>query len=187
MFDSFVESNIYYLNISELKKVAAKYDIPIYVYLEQIDGTLKKSNMIEKKKEIIKKIINLLKYDKKPKKAIIKFKLINYDQPSKITAESYIYFGQYKNGNKLIYKLMKRLTNDKFEFGVIAQNILYRSWIKGKLMTYGQLAKKWLKDIGNEEHPEWQYIEFVRSGNSIKDWKRERYRIAQLILEIIKI
>src|SRR5579872_845676 len=65
-----IKNDIYFLNIQELKTIAASYDIPIHVYYRE-DGTIKQSVFLLRKKKIIKNIIKKLVGKDKPIKKFI--------------------------------------------------------------------------------------------------------------------
>ena len=180
-----ISNNIVCLNMSELKIITNMLNIDIYYYVEYKIGELTKGAM-EKKAVIIKKILRNLE-NKKIKNTVIPSICVykNLNKNDKLTAHSKVYFGQYVNGNKEIFDLMKNLTEGKFTFGVIAQNILFNEWKKGKLISYKQLAKKWMTTkIG--DHPEWQYIEYVRKNGTHVGWSKYRSKIARHVIKAIR-
>jgi hypothetical protein len=179
---SFIKKNIFVLNIKELKQISNSLDIDYHYYISYNNSLIR--GRILKKKIIIKNILNALT-NKKIIKIIIPNKVVNFNKLGSINKNTKIYYGQYINGNKQILKLMKKLTDNDFSFGVIAQDILFNNWIKGKLLTFKQLAIKWLnyKPI---DHIEWQYIEYIRKNGTSVGWKQYRNNLAKKVISKIK-
>lgn len=116
----------------------------------------KKTSSVDRKEIVIKKI--LAKINKRPvKQSVIPLKVINHKPIKKITVNTPVYYGQYKSTNKDILQFMKLHTEGKFRFGPIALRILYDGWTRGKLMTYMQFARKWLREYDKTDKPikEW--------------------------------
>jgi hypothetical protein len=109
---------------------------------------------------------------------------VNFSKIIDIKPSSNVYYGQYINGNKHIYDLMMKLTNGTFKFGVNAQEILFHSWKKGKLLTYKQLAKFYI-EYKPREHPEWQYIDYIRKNGTKIGWDKFRQNIAVVVINYI--
>lgn len=177
----FINDNIYFLNIAELKNICQNLNIDYYYYIEKNNSLIR--GRIDKKINIIRNILRVL-HNKNSKISIIPCNVVSFDKITNLTKKSKVYYRQYINGNKKIYNLMIKLTNQQFKFGVIAQDILYDHWKKGILLTYEQLADKWLK-YDKKIHPEWRFIEFVRQTGTIKGWKTYRKKMAILVIKKI--
>lgn len=184
--DKYVQKNIYYMNISELEKIAKKYDLYTHIYIQKDDGTIKRTSERDVKMNIIKRILQYLKNGQRLKATIYPKTIIKRDRTTnELTSKSYIYYGQYKNGDKNIISIMSKLTNNKFFFGAVSCNILRHIWSHGKKITYKEFSKLWIKEINKAtKHPEWQYIDFLRHNDKSK-WKSTRNKISNKILSII--
>lgn len=181
----FIEDNIYYLNISELKRLTEKLNIPINIYIEKTKDLYTKTNQIDLKSDIIKKILKYLSGKRDLKPTIYKYKVINFDPVYDLTKNSFVYYGQYNSTNKEILKLMKQLTNDHYKFGADSNYLIRKIWSKGKLITYEEFAELWLKDQKrNRSHPEWRYLDDLKNGDiDMQQWKQQRKKIALQILK----
>ena len=173
---------IYYLNIVELKNICKKLDISVDIYLQR-DDTLIKSGYYDDKKTMIDNI-RTYHNNKKPKVSIYKKKVICFRELVSISSNDYIYFGQFKNGNKKIFKLMQLLTDGQFKFGSIGIDILRETWKKNKLITYQQFANEWIKRNNNKKiKKEWKYLTDLHNKTINKEqWKEYRRSIAKHIM-----
>lgn len=177
-----IKLDIYFLNMSELKNLANLLQSDFYFFVDNNNGL--KRGRADKKINIINNIVRVLS-GQKSVPTIIPNKVVLFEKLVKPTKNTKIYYGQYINGNNDILKLMTRLTNGKFKFGVYAQDILLSHWKKGKLLTFGQLAKLWL-NYSPKAHPEWRYISYVRSSGSKSGWKNTRETKAKNVIKLIK-
>tara|TARA_Y100000389_G_C17170228_1_gene368745 strand:- start:50 stop:616 length:567 start_codon:yes stop_codon:yes gene_type:complete len=174
-----------FLNVTELKYICDVYGIS-YNILYNYNNKLKKSGYMMPKSTIINKLIEYLKNPNiEFKDVIIKKKLINFDKIGDLKKEDNIYFGQYKNGNKKILKLIKELTNDEFKFGAISCFIIRNALYNNILMTYDEFSHIYMRyvnegfDYGRDAL---QYINY--DGDN---WKRDRLDAMREIYKIYKI
>lgn len=174
--------NIYYLNIEELKKVCDLLKFSPFFFVEK-NGKLKKER-VDKKITIIKNILKVIE-GKLPTISIIPENVTNYNVLSRVSKNDLVYYGQYVSTNKKILKLMKKLTNGSFKFGVISHDILYKYWKKGILLTYEELANEYLES-SSKIHPEWKYIEYIRENGTREGWEKHRSLKANEVLKLIK-
>lgn len=177
----FINKNIYYLNIAELKKICSILGIDYYYYIKYNNKLIR--GRIVKKIVIIRNIFRVLAGNN-PVKIIIPERVVNFHPLKNPKKTTRIYYGQYINGNKQILNLMKKLTNNKFVFGVIAQDILFDHWRRGKLLTFGELANRWLK-YKSKRHPEWQYIDYIRTHGTSIGWSKYRAMMAKSVMKKI--
>jgi hypothetical protein len=173
----YIKKHIYVLNVTELKTICNTLEIDYHIYIEK-NETIQKIHESLHKEFIINKIINVLNGKKDNK--IIYFKSIqNYNSTTGIKASDFVYYGQYKTTDKNIKKLMKTLTNDQFKFGAISQKIIKTYWLKNKLLTYGEFAKKWLSENaeGEIDYEELAYNQFMKKNGNKEKWFEEKRNI----------
>lgn len=181
-----IEKDIYYLNLTELKKICEGNNIHYCYYLELNDNKLKKTNVIIRKKHIIKNIIKFLK-NKSIVKNIIK-KEQNSQQFNKqnINLQSNVFFDSYKF--EIGKNLLKKIIKNKYE-ACVSHVMLYKIWQKRKVYTYHEFAKYYddnYDKIKNLDHDEWQYIDFIRKCNNINKWSEVRDKISKKVIKNIK-
>lgn len=173
--------DIYYLNTKETEEICKKINISIYIHI--YDKTTKKyiktDNKV-KKTFLIKKILKFLRDYKLPTIFIISPIITKFEDIRDPNENDYIYYGQYSNENKQIISLIKKLTDNKFHIGIIADNILLKYWLKGIMITYKEFAKKWLIEIEKKQLI-LKYIKYL----DIKDWKTYRQNIAYKVIKEI--
>jgi hypothetical protein len=172
---SYIQKNIYALNIQQLHTVCSKLNIDYNIYIET-NNDLKKINDKLHKEFIINKIFNVLIYKLKDKKIFYSNKIQNYSNTDNLKETDYIYYGQYSTINKNIKKLLMNLTNNTFKFGAISQKIIKKAWMQNKLLTYKSFAKEWLKEYNNGEinYNELAYNKFMKQYGDKNKWFAEK-------------
>ena len=184
--------DIYYLNMRELLRVCKAYQIPMKIWYEfktKDETKIRASSLADRKKVLIRRLVYLLKHNKRIPKTVFPSRVVKFKFPSKLCSSDYVYFGQYKNGSKPILRLMKSLTEKKFKFGSVAQEILLQAWTKGVTLTYGQLASLWLKRTKNPNtpHPEWAYLYDLKKGINMDTWTEDREEYANRALKVLQV
>lgn len=174
--------DLYYLNISELKQLCNYLKIPYYFYKKNDNGDLIKLSYHLVKKDIVKKLIKLInnKNDKSIYEPIIIKNKLFANKPilTNVKKNDFIYIDQYKNGNKYIYNLLKKLTDNKFKIGSLSCFLIRKIFKNNILITYQNFAQMYLKHIDkNIEHPEWMYINYKNDN-----WHNDRKNIADKIM-----
>lgn len=179
---------INYLNLEEIKIFCKMHEIP-YKILYRTDDKIKVTGLTDRKKIILSRMKSYLTTNKISKPTILPEKIINFDPlPTNLKSNNYVYFGQYKNGNKKILDLIKKLTDNKFKFGSKSQEILLHIFSKGEKITYKTFAKLWVKlNYSSIEHSEWAYLKDKKNNClNLKDWKNKRNKISKEVRKILK-
>lgn len=174
---SYVEKNIYVLNIGQLKKMCDKLNVDYHIYIETNENTKKITDTLHKE-FIIHKILNVLKGNE-DKKVIYLKKIQNYNDTNNLQETDFIYYGQYSTTNKNVKKLLMKLTNNKFKFGAISQKIIKKYWMNNKMLTYKKFSTLWLKehDKGNIDYDELAYNKFMKEYGDKNKWFDEKQKI----------
>lgn len=174
-------NELYYLNIKELYYLCNYLKIPYFFY-KIVNNKLVKLSYKLSKKDIIKRLIKLIngKKSTQMKPIIIKdFLFSNQKINSNLNENNFIYVNQYKNGNKYIYNLLNKLTNNQFSFGALSCYLIRKIFMRNKLITYKQFASLYIKYLNkNIEHPEWMYINYQGF-----DWHTDRDKIAKRLIK----
>lgn len=181
--------SINYLNLAELKKICDKYTIPYKIHIEVIKNKAKKTSEVDRKGIILNRIKYFVNTGKIKKPTIFPKNVLSITNRLPVSLKSLhpIFYGEYKNSNKEILNLMKKLTNDKFEFGAIAQEVIRSCWAKGETPTFEKFAKLWLnaKQLHTKPNREWAYLADKHQGFTGKDWKKLRIEKAQKAIKLL--
>lgn len=116
--------DIYYLNMSELKSVVKKYNIPINIMYRDKNKNLLNTGYVDRKIIIINKILEFYNNNKVVEQTVYKNSIVNFDVKTEYKKSDKVYYGQFNSTNKGIIKLMKSLTNNKYKNGSIAFTII---------------------------------------------------------------
>lgn len=176
-----------YLNMAELKQFCAQQKIPYHISIEMPNDAIKRGT-VDRKGVILKHIRHYLKTGKLPKGTLFKKSVVRFEKlPTTLTAHDRVYYGQYKHKQEKIAKIMKELTDDKFKFGAIAQQVLHSHWSRGYAPTFQEFASLWLKAQKAHQRPnaEWAFLTDLSQGVSMQDWKKLRQKKAKSALIIL--
>ncbi len=99
-----------------------------------------------------------------------------------------VLYRRYRNGDKATLALLKRLTQGRFEFGAIAQEILREYWSRGTAPTFAEFATVWLQAVAAYKgpNPEWAYLNDRVQGTAGQDWKQFRVQRARVAIELFQ-
>lgn len=164
----YVSKYIHILDMESLKIICQNLNLEYNIFLKN-----KRTSEILHKQFIIEIILHKLRTGKV---IVISYpnKIQNYDNTKNVDEDDFVYYGQYKTTNKNIYRLLRKLTNNKFHFGAISQKIVKTHWKNSNLITYKQLAKQWLEEYekGDVDYKELAYNQFKKNGGTLDEWKK---------------
>lgn len=181
--------NIYYLNMQELREFCDARGIPYTVYFETEDGRVRKSRDADRKGIVIDRVVHFLNAGTIKPRTVFARSVVRFEPVRSPPMESdRIFYGQYKDSDSELLKLMKLLTGGKFEAGAISQEVLRACWTRGEAPTYREFARLWLK--AREDHtrpnPEWAFLTDRAKGIAGTDWKQLRIKKASAALALLR-
>jgi hypothetical protein len=123
--------NIYYLNMGELRQFCDAHGIPYRIHIES-KGRVIRTSDCDRKGIVIDRILHLLRTGKIKPNTVFPASVVAVEKLGHDPRESdLVRYGQYKSSDPGIGKLMKRLTDGKFEFGAISQIVIRECWSQG--------------------------------------------------------
>jgi hypothetical protein len=180
---------IHYLNMQELHGFCDAHDLAYRIRVESADGHRVRTRDLDRKGVVIDRVVHyLVTGARKPEtvfpKAVVATAPLG--RPPKPTDR--VLYGRYRNGDPDILALMKGLTDGRFRFGAVAQEVLRACWSSGDAPTYGEFAVRWEQAVGehDEPNPEWAYLSDLAHGTAGDDWKGKREREAQVALRLLR-
>ena len=182
-------ADIYYLNTAELRTFCNAHRIPYMIWIERPDGRLSRTRDADRKGIVIDRILHFLKTGAVKPATTFRKEVVASKELDRVPLESdLILFGQYKNHDGAILKLLKRLTQGKFEFGATAQEVLRACWSQNRAPTYRDFATLWGMAAADHSSPnrEWAYLTDLAQGTASPDWKRLRSQKASAVISLLK-
>jgi hypothetical protein len=181
--------NIYYLNMKELRDFCDDHGIPYAIYFETENGRIRKSRDADRKGIVIDRVLHFINTGTiKPRtlfaKSVVRFEAIR----SAPVESDRVFYGQYKDSDAGLLKLMRRLTDGHFEAGAISQEVLRECWTRGDAPTYREFARLWLKarKAHTKPNPEWAFLTDRAKGIAGADWKQVRIEKASAAIALLK-
>ena len=181
--------SIYYLNMQELREFCDAHGIPYAIYFETEDGRMRKSRDADRKGIVIGRVLHFLNTGNIGPRTVFAKSVVRFEPMRSLPTESdRIFYGQYKDSDPNLLKLMRLLTGGKFEAGAISQEVLRACWTSGEAPTYREFAKLWLnaREDHTKPNPEWAFLTDRAKGIAGKDWKHLRVKKASAAIELLK-
>ena len=180
--------DITYLNMQELKLLCDAHGIPYAIHFEQA-GRIIRSRDLDRKGIVIDRLVHFLKTGTIRPATLFAASVVSSAKPKGAPKEGdRVLYGGYRNRDPATLRLMKRLTEGKFEFGASAQEVTRACWSKGRAPTYAEFARLWLKAVADhvKPNPEWAFLTDRAEGRAGADWTTVRNRKAADVLALLK-
>jgi hypothetical protein len=181
-------ADICYLNTSELRGFCTAHGIPYTIRMESADGRLLRSRDSDRKGIVIDRVVHFLKTGTVKPATTFRRLAVSSKELGRAPRESDpVRYGEYKNHDAATLKLMKQLTDSKFEFGAIAQEVLRACWSRNQAPTYREFARLWEKAAADHSkpNPEWAFLTDLAQGTAGRDWKKLRSQKALAVLSLL--
>jgi hypothetical protein len=181
-------ADIYYLNTAELRGFCKARRIPYMIQIESGDGHLTRSKDADRKGIVIDRIVHFLKTGNLKPATTFRKQVVSSKELGRAPLESDpVRYGEYKNHDVATLRLMKQLTDRKFEFGAIAQEVLRACWSRNQAPTYREFARLWEKAAADHSkpNPEWAFLTDLAQGTAGGDWKKLRNQKASAVLSLL--
>ena len=177
--------------MNEIKTLAKKFSIPIYIYYENSNGKILKTSQLEWKSKILDKIYNLFINKVPPTRIIYPKEIVRINQfKNHYKKDDFLYFGDFKFTNQTLKTYLNKCTNGKFFWGVLGCFIVHKYWRNKTAITCDQFSLEWLDNHSKEIPPLFlhnldsnAYIFDIKKGENKKNWKAHRQKKANLIIE----
>jgi hypothetical protein len=180
--------DIYYLNMQELREFCDTNGIPYWIHFEAGDGRVIKSRDGDRKAIVIDRVLHFLSAGiVKPRTLFPKSVVSMKPYASAPTETDRVLYGQYKNRDSRILDLLKSLTDEKFEVGAIAQEVIRDCWTRKHAPTYREFAQLWMRASVDHKgpNPEWAYLSDLAKGSADRDWKKHRTKKAASVISLL--
>jgi hypothetical protein len=187
MCGAVADKDLNYLNMKEIKDFCIRVGIPFKIHYYR-DGKLRVSGEIDRKSIILERIRGYVKNRDVGQATVYAKKVVCFDPlPKVLNSSDRIFYGQYKTTHKNILSLMKDLTDGKFKFGAISQEVIRDFWREEKTPTYRQFAHAWIKGIKahTKPKPEWAYLTDLAAGMEKNAWKGLRQKKAKIVINYL--
>jgi hypothetical protein len=181
-------ADIYYLNTTELRGFCNAHRIPYTIRIESPDGRFIRSKDADRKGIVIERVVHFLKTGAVKPATTFRRQVVSSKQPGRPPLESDpVRYGEYRNHDAVTLKLMKQLTDGKFEFGAIAQEVLRACWARNRAPTYREFARLWEREAADHSkpNPEWAFLTDLARGTAGRDWKKLRTQKAAAVLLLL--
>ena len=182
-------ADIYYLNTSELRGFCNAHGIPYIIRMESPNGRFIRSKDADRKGIVIDRVVHFVKTGAVKPATTFRRHVVCRKEHGRAPLESdHVRYGEYKNHDPATLKLMKQLTDGKFEFGALAQEVLRACWSRNQAPTYRDFARLWETAVADHSkpNPEWAFLTDLAQGTAGHDWKKLRSQKASAVLSLLQ-
>ena len=182
-------ADIFYLNTAELRRFCNAHRIPYTIRIEGPDGRFTRSKDADRKGIVIERVVDFLKTGRVKPATTFRRQVVGSKEPGRAPQESdQVRYGAYKNHDAATLKLMKQLTDGKFEFGAMAQEVLRACWSRNQAPTYRDFARLWEEAVADHSkpNPEWAFLTDLAHGTAGGNWKKLRSQKASAVLSLLE-
>ena len=177
-----------YLNTGEIKSFCDKHAIPYTIVVESKDGKRRRTKDADRKGVILGRIRHYLRTGGVLKATCFHSRVVRFEAiPKKLGATDRLFYGQTSKSNRIVTKLLRKLTGGKFEDGAIARILVREYWSRGEAPTFRKYATAWLR--ARKEHtkpnPEWAFLSDRAEKTAGAEWKKMRARKAKKVMRLL--
>jgi hypothetical protein len=177
-----------YLNGSEIKTFCKRHNIPFKIAIENTDGALRAGAGEDRKGVMLRRVRHFLGTGSVLRQTCYPQEVVRLEPPPKIlTPADKIYYGQYQKTNSALTRLLRELTENRFENGAIARIALAKFWAAGRAPTVREFATTWLRAVQMHKrpNPEWAFLADRANKTAGREWKKMRLARARKVLRIL--
>ncbi len=177
-----------YVNVSsgsgsELSEFCKKHQVPTKICIERPDGSIAVTRDSDRKAILLARIIKYLETGIMPAATTFPCNVVCHDTlPKRLKKTDRVYYGQYKNGDETIAKLLLPLTGQISTYCAVGQEVIRGFWSEGVAPTYAEFSKAFVKAYNTHktsDNPEWAYLNDLKkakqAGNKLSksEWRKE--------------
>jgi hypothetical protein len=177
-----------YLNGGEIKAFCKRHNLPFKIAIENAGGALRAGAGEDRKGVMLRRVRHFLGTGSVLRQTCYPQEVVRLEPPPKIlTPADKIYYGQYQKTNSALTRLLRELTENRFENGAIARIALAKFWAAGRAPTVREFAKTWLRAVQMHKrpNPEWAFLADRANKTAGREWKKMRLARARKVLRIL--
>ena len=167
-----------YMNLEEIHGFCSGHGIPFKVKAEHPDGKVKVTKDTDRKPIVLARVRRYLMTGDVGQPTRIPVKIVREDgPPARPGPDDRLYYRWYAREYKGVIRLLRELTDGRFQNGAVVRVLAMKFWTRGEAPTFEEFARSWTK-AKTEEHrlltPEYAYLTDLKQQRATSDWKALR-------------
>jgi hypothetical protein len=167
-----------YMNLEEIHGFCSGHGIPFKVMAEHSDGKARATVDTDRKPIVLARIRRYLTTGDIGQPTRIPLKIVREEgPPARPGPNDRLYYRWYAREHTGVIRLLRELTNGRFQNGAVVRVLAMKFWTRGEAPTFEEFARSWTK-AKSEEHrlltPEYAYLTDLKHQRADSDWKALR-------------
>jgi hypothetical protein len=178
-----------YMNLEEIRGFCSGHGIPFKVMAEHSDGNVRATKDIDRKPIVLARVRRYLMTGDVGQPTRIPVEIVREEgPPARPGPNDRLYYRWYAREHKGVIRLLRELTDGRFQNGAVVRVLAMKFWTRGEAPTFKEFARSWTK-AKTEEHrlltPEYAYLTDLKHQRANSDWKALRNARAKSALKTL--
>jgi len=178
-----------YMNLEEIRGFCSRHGIPFKVMAEHSDGNVRATKDTDRKPIVLARVRRYLMTGDVGQPTRIPVEIVREEgPPARPGPRDRLYYRWYAREHKGVIRLLRELTDGRFQNGAVVRVLAMRFWTRGEAPTFEEFARAWTT-AKTEEHslltPEYAYLTDLTHKRADSDWKALRDAKAKSALKTL--
>jgi hypothetical protein len=178
-----------YMNLAEIRSFCSGHGIPFKVMAEDSDGNVRTTKDTDRKPIVLARVRRYLMTGDVGQPTRIPVEIVREEgPPAQPGPDDRLYYRWYAREHKGVIRLLRELTDGRFQNGAVVRVLAMKFWTRGEAPTFEEFARSWTK-AKSEEHllltPEYAYLTDLKYQRANSDWKALRNAKAKSALKTL--
>ena len=167
-----------YMNLEEIHGFCSGHGIPFKVMAEHSDGKVRATKDTDRKPIVLARVRRYLMTGDVGQPTRIPVKIVREEgPPARPGPNDRLYYRWYAREHKGVIRLLRELTDGRFQNGAVVRVLAMKFWTRGEAPTFEEFARSWTKAKAEEHRlltPEYAYLTDLKHQRADGDWKALR-------------
>ena len=178
-----------YMNLEEIRGFCSARGIPYRIVAEYPGGKVKATKDTDRKPIVLARVRRYLTTGEVGPPTLIPAAIVREENPpARPGRRDRLYYRWYAKEHDGVMRLLRDLTEGRFQDGAVARVVVMGFWTRGEAPTFEEFARSWTKAKAEEHRlltPEYAYLTDLRHQRADADWKALRKAKAKSALETL--
>jgi hypothetical protein len=178
-----------YLNLEEIRAFCSEREIPYRIVAEYENGTAKVTKDTDRKPIVLARVRHYLTTGEVGQPTRIPVPIVRAeDPPARPGPHDRLYYRWYAKEFEGVMRLLRHLTEGRFQDGAVARVLAMEFWTRGEAPTFEEFARSWTTAKSREYllfTPEYAYLTDLKHHRAGGEWKALRKARAKSALDTL--
>ncbi len=178
-----------YINLDEMRGFCSERGIPYRIVAEYANGKVKSTQDTDRKPIVLARVRRYLTTGEVGRPTRIPAQIVRQgNPPAQLGPRDRLYYRWYAKGFDGVLRMLRGLTDGRFQDGAVARVLAMEFWTRGEAPTLEEFARSWTKAKGQQRlllTPEYAYLTDLKLHRADGEWKALREAKARSALETL--